>query len=146
MTNTSKKPRTSLGEYRRKIRPKVGQADVAKALDITPSQYSRIECGLTNPSASQVRIIAKMLGLSADEVVGARPIGTDSTAMSETAALRNRVEALVVRLSEHAVEVSTSKLTGADMRTCRICCRVVDAGAHAHAVTCELFRQEGGVN
>jgi transcriptional regulator with XRE-family HTH domain len=67
MTDHSKK----LGENLKKLRMEknISQTEIAKALDVDRSFVSNIENGKTNPTLSTITNLAKVLGVSASELL-----------------------------------------------------------------------------
>lgn len=63
----------TLGERIRRIRMRYGmsQAELARRIKVTANGMNRIECGETpDPRASRIRMIADVLGVSADVLLG----------------------------------------------------------------------------
>lgn len=69
----------SVGDIIRDRRKALGleQADLAERVGTTPTQISRWENSKQEPTASNCRALARSLGLSNDELLGAMPIGLD---------------------------------------------------------------------
>lgn len=60
-----------LGENLKRIRieKNISQTEIAKALDVDRSFVSNIENGKTNPTLSTITNLAKVLGVSASELL-----------------------------------------------------------------------------
>ena len=51
----------------------ISQQEIADLLEITQSNYSKIETGIQEPSLNQLMMIAKFFNLTIDELLGVDP-------------------------------------------------------------------------
>lgn len=76
----------NVGEKIKKVREAKGlsQKEVASALGMNPSQYSKIESGKVDPQCSSVEKIAKALGVDIADIFSSDKIFADVNSLDKT--------------------------------------------------------------